>query len=244
MIYVIEDIGSRNYQEDRHSIEFKIYKDYDYFAIFDGHGTDAVSNFSKLFLKEIVKKLLESEQKEELVLMESLRLFNDSLPKEISMDAGTTAVLVLRRNKTYWIANVGDSRIIMNSNDTAISISEDHKPDLERERDRITNLGGFILNIMGVARVMGNLSLSRALGDFNMAPYITWIPDVYKVECDSTNKYMLLATDGLWDTVNNQEAVDITNKNANNISLACQELLITARRKGSGDNITILYISI
>lgn len=42
----------------------------------------------------------------------------------------------------------------------AYNLSEDHKPDLEVEKDRILKAGGFIQ----VGRVNGTLNLSRAIG--------------------------------------------------------------------------------
>lgn len=40
-------------------------------------------------------------------------------------------------------------------------MSEDHKPDNELEKKRITDAGGYVVE----GRVSGNLNLSRALGD-------------------------------------------------------------------------------
>lgn len=44
----------------------------------------------------------------------------------------------------------------------AHNLSKDHKPDLELEKDRILEAGGFIQ----VGRVNGSLNLSRAIGKF------------------------------------------------------------------------------
>lgn len=245
MIYVIEDKNKREYMEDTHCIEFNIYNNYDYFGIFDGHGSDKVAIFAKLYLKEIIKKELSiaSKQCEEETLLKSLRIFNNILPKDISQDAGSTAVVILRKEKTYWIANIGDSRIIMNSNKIAVSISEDHKPNLEREYKRITDLGGFVVNMYGVPRLMGNLALSRALGDFNLVPYVTWEPDIYKVECNASNQFFIAASDGLFDVLSNQEAVNIILSSVD-IAESCKKLVHIAKVKGSTDNITVLFIKI
>jgi serine/threonine protein phosphatase PrpC len=245
MIYVIEDQNKREFMEDTHCIEFNIYNNYDYFGIFDGHGSDKVAIFAKLYLKEIIRKELSicSKQCEEETLLKSLRILNTIVPKDIAHNAGCTAVVILRKGKTYWIANIGDSRIIMNSNKIAVSISEDHKPNLEREYKRITDLGGFVLNMYGVPRVMGNLALSRALGDFSLSPYVTWEPDIYKVECNSSNHFFIVASDGLWDTISNQETVDIVLSSVD-IAESCKKLVHIAKIKGSTDNITVLFIKI
>lgn len=243
MIGVIEDQGERAYMEDKYSIELNIYKDYDYFAIFDGHGNDKVATLAKLYLKEIIKHELSLKKSEEQILFDSLRIFNEKLPKDIADEAGCTAVVTLRKGKTYWIANVGDSRIIMNSNLNAVEISIDHKPNLAREYKRITEGGGFVLNVFGVHRVMGNLALSRSLGDLKLSPHVTWVPDIFKVECNPTNHFFFVASDGVWDVMSNQDVIDIICKQHITIQDALKKIIQVSRERGSGDNILILFIS-
>jgi protein phosphatase 1G len=42
-----------------------------------------------------------------------------------------------------------------------LEMSYDHKPDHEKEKNRVKNAGGFISD----GRINGNLNLSRAMGD-------------------------------------------------------------------------------
>ena len=43
-----------------------------------------------------------------------------------------------------YVCNVGDSRIILKLREKVIPLSLDHKPDLEKEADRIIGLKGLI----------------------------------------------------------------------------------------------------
>lgn len=76
--------------------------------------------------------------------------------------AGSTAVVVLVKDKMLYCANAGDSRAIACVNGRLETLSVDHKPNNESESKRIIEGGGWVQ----FNRVNGNLALSRALGDF------------------------------------------------------------------------------
>lgn len=253
MLYVIEDIGSRDYQEDRHSAEFNILPGYSYFAVFDGHGDDKVSSFLKLYFKDIVKSELISNTSVQIALLNSFKRLQNILPKNISTFSGSTALVAIKNNNTLYVANVGDSRAIISNNDKAVEITEDHKPTKKSEYDRILSVGGtVVLDPNGVPRVNGNLALSRAIGDLYLAPAVTWIPDIYSVKLTQNNKFVVMATDGLWDVYDNQEVVDFINvqfKRVNGImepkkalNSVCTSLVQSSRMRGSGDNITLMLL--
>ena len=75
---------------------------------------------------------------------------------------GTTLVTLLVTDRSLTVANVGDSRAVLCRAGLPVPLSRDHKPKLSAERQRILHAGGFIVD----GRVNGDLSLSRALGDF------------------------------------------------------------------------------
>lgn len=88
-----------------------------------------------------------------------MMLQDESLKNE---QAGSTAVVVLIKDKDLFCANVGDSRAVASINGKVEELSLDHKPSNETELKRITAAGGWV----DCNRVNGNLALSRALGDF------------------------------------------------------------------------------
>lgn len=59
---------------------------------------------------------------------------------------------------------------------------------------------------------MGGLAMSRSLGDLRLHPYVISQPEVVERKLDSRDKVLVLASDGVWDHVSSQEAVDIAGK--------------------------------
>ena len=88
-------------------------------------------------------------------------------PPEERVVAGCTAVVAaVVGGETVYVANAGDSRAVLcDGAGRARPLSVDHKPAAPAEAARIRAAGGFVSSFGGVARVNGNLSLSRAIGD-------------------------------------------------------------------------------
>ncbi len=138
-------------------------------------------------------------------------------PEEERVQAGCTAVVAVKFGMDLYVANAGDSRGVLCRGGKAVALSEDHKPAQEGERSRIIAAGGFLSEIGGVCRVNGNLNLSRAIGDLKYKTnvelpakdqIITAQPDIRKVTLCPEDKFFLLACDGVWDVMSNQDAVD------------------------------------
>lgn len=145
------------------------------------------------------------------------------------------AVLRDHRLTTF---NIGDSRAIMGkrgdpttptstarsvppSGFTASSITVDHKPDLPEERERIVKKGGRVFPIayedgegpqrvwLGESNIPG-LAMSRSLCDHIVHSVgVSSVPDITEHEITDEDAMLIIATDGLWEFVSNQEAVDI-----------------------------------
>lgn len=137
------------------------------------------------------------------------------------LQAGCTAVVAVLHGNDLYVANAGDSRAVLCRGGQAFALSEDHKPGQEGERSRIMAAGGFLSNIGGVTRVNGNLNLSRAIGDLKYKTnsglpaneqIITAEPDVKHVVLTQTDPFFLLACDGVWDVMTNQQACDFVSQ--------------------------------
>ena len=254
MLYVVEDIGGREYQEDRHSVNISIYEDYDYVAVFDGHGGHQVSDFLKFHLKDYVKKHLAMHKPPRKALHDAFEEAHHAIPMELSYMTGSAVLVILRRKNMIWVANSGDSRAILTSMDGKVfPLSIDHKPHREDEYKRIISMGGMVtFHANDVPRVQGNLALSRSIGDKYLTPYVMFEPEIKQFRLSKNSKYVVMATDGLWDVLNNVEVAQIVDKTmhsnkekVSNSKVAMHEciirLLAEARKRGSTDNTTILF---
>ena len=230
-----------------------------FIGVFDGHGGKLVSKYLKNNLaKYILKKTdINIYQQKNAVTSKFLgKLFDkiqDNLIKDhpiVAKRCGYTALCGImytdtKNNNNIWIANVGDSRAILcNHMNQVIQLSQDHKPNHPPEKKRIEHLGGKI-KFDGVDWRIGDLSLSRAIGDLDNTPYVTHVPQLYKYRLNKKDKYLIFACDGLWDVVSNTEAIQFINNMLNKykglkINTNYAKLLAEyAIKKGSYDNVTV-----
>lgn len=63
--------------------------------------------------------------------------------------SGTTASVIVIRGNHMYVAHVGDSAVVIGVKDNdsditlhALEITQDHKPELPKEKERIERLGG------------------------------------------------------------------------------------------------------
>lgn len=160
--------------------------------------------------------------------------------------AGTTALIAILEGSQLVVANVGDSRGVMcNGKGNVIPLSFDHKPDQMRESKRIKEAGGFV-TFAGVWRVAGILATSRALGDYPLKDKRLVIadPDILTFDLrDHKPLFVILASDGLWDTFTNEEAVNFIKERLNEPDYGAKSLTLQAYYRGSLDNITVIIIN-
>lgn len=172
------------------------------------------------------------------------RLLVETAKKTMDV-AGTTALIALMEGDHLVVANVGDSRGVMcDSKGNAIPLSFDHKPQQIKERNRIREAGGFI-SFNGVWRVAGILATSRALGDYPLKDKKLVIPDPDVLTFNLTDHkpmFILLASDGLWDTFSNEEAVSFIKERLNEPHFGAKSITLQSYYRGSLDNITVMVI--
>jgi len=139
--------------------------------------------------------------------------------------------------KSYYTANIGDTRAVLVRGDDGIRITKDHKPYVIEEEERIKSIGGYVAD----GRVNGKLAISRVLGDFHLRPYVICDPFVDEIKLTSDDKYLIIACDGLWDMLTDKRAAEICQRQATP-SRASAVLRDFAYMLGSDDNISVIVV--
>ena len=200
-------------------------------------------------LQHVIRYLNESSNPVES-LKQAFSLTHEEI-KTKNISGGTTALISLFLGDKCYIANLGDSRAVLwhSNGDITKRISTDHKPHLPEEEQRVTSQGGFVTkqsnrNGQIISRVNGLLAVSRALGDTFLDKYVSHDPEVHVVELkENEHSVLILACDGLWDVVSDEEATKLIS-DMDNPEQAAITLRNTALSKGSTDNISVVVIFI
>jgi len=245
--------GKREKMEDAILIMGQVRQDpmIDLFSIFDGHGGSHVSNFIAQNIPELLEKEIKKNRSNpKLALKKVFKKLNKMLVNE-DLEGGSTVLISLIVDSVCYFANLGDSRAVAHCNGETKRVTIDHKPDNPNEQKRIEESGGQIqssVNIDGqvVSRINGIIGVSRALGDFHLSKYISNEPDIFELDLnDEKCDYFILACDGLWDVMSDEDAIEIADQFVGIESFcleAANRLRDVAYYRGSKDNISVVVI--
>ncbi|XP_013774228.1 uncharacterized protein LOC106459176 isoform X3 [Limulus polyphemus] len=246
--------NGRRRMEDRHVILHDLNvvcglqegPQHSYYAVFDGHAGIEAASYAAAHLHLNLVQHPDFYTDTEKAIKEAFRTtdqqFLERSGKE-GIKSGCTVVCCLIRERTLYLAWLGDSQAILVRQGEPLGIVSPHKPDREDERTRIENDGGCVLYV-GTWRVSGTLAVSRALGDFEHKPYISCEPDIKTLSLDGTEDFLVLACDGLWDKLSLYDVAALVysyvKENPDNADAVASQLVHQAKEKGSNDNITVV----
>lgn len=231
-----------------------------FFAVYDGHGGAKVAAYAGDHLH---KTILSQEEYAAGKIEEAIRKGFLQIDQDMLSDAdmreelaGTTAIAILVKDQRIYVGNVGDSRAVASFSGHSDPLSIDHKPSSEGEAKRINAAGGWV----EFNRVNGNLALSRALGDFVFKrnekksardQIVTAFPDVQCRDVTDDLEFIVIACDGIWDVLSNEEVVEFVRKRIAakmEPSIICEELMTRCLAPGCQmgglgcDNMTVILI--
>lgn len=268
--------GWRRSHEDAHIFRMDPSKDCGVFAILDGHGGDVCAHMASELLQHHLTRLghaeildaSAAEEKLQTAFIDTDLALRSQLPAQDT--SGTTVVAaVIRRQYAQGgcrpkyrihIAHSGDSRAIFCSSKRLVC-TVDHKPENATEMQRIQAAGGSVQqgSLGGPQRVDGSLATSRALGDFSFKPAdmdprlckVTALPDVQTLDDCSPGDWLLLACDGIFDVMTNEEVQEFISTRIQGAASESGDggdivvqLLTCCLEKGSKDNCSACLVQL
>lgn len=127
---------------------------------------------------------------------------------------------------------------------TALRLSYDHRVDDDGEQERIKKAGGFFTR----NRVLGILAVTRSFGDHGMKEFVCADPHLKEVDllAKTDAKLLILACDGVWDVLTDQEAGDIVMEEYEKLGGPYEDagrlLVNRAIERGSADNVSAVVV--
>lgn len=214
------------------------------FAIFDGHGGEYVAQYLKDNFCETLNKTINSKYNSRFTqilkeAIENIDKYFDNLDK--AKQCGSTGTIIVVNNRNIYCANVGDSKCYYINATEAIQLTEDHNCDNKAEVDTLKDKGVPVFR----GRVFGSLSLTRSFGDTEFKKEgITATPYIRKIFSDKNDvKYLIIASDGIWNVVNNEKLFQISKELKEGTSEEfCNNLINYALENNSNDNISCVII--
>jgi len=255
--------GCRMAMEDTHTIALRLsdrHPNKSLFGVFDGHAGDKASLYLEQEVYVRVGELEDPTKKEQL---EQCMVDIDAkfLSQKDDREDGSTCVFAVvehpeskeEKGGTHkvTVVNVGDSRaLIVRTDGTCVSLTTDHKPETQEEKQRISDAGGTV----EMNRVDGQLAMSRAIGDwqYKSDPKLSYdkqkvvpIPDVTKDELYSGDA-LLICCDGIVEQMTNEDAAKIIHENMQNHKNDPAEILgilfEASLKAGSKDNHSAILV--
>lgn len=253
--YYKESQNIRPYMEDFCLIidKFDNNPEKGFFLLLDGHGGSQVAQYVKDNLSDVFKKKYKSNVFQNSITETFNSIDNSLLEFNFSYDMGTTCSVVYTTKEfditngekcIIHTANIGDSRVVLVNENKVIRLTYDHKASDISEKMRIEKAGG----IVSYGRINCDLALSRSFGDFKYKKEgLISTPHIQHLiinKNSSKNDIVVMASDGIWDVIEDSELIKLASKNKFIVENIVEELVQLAKEKGSTDNISCLALKI
>ncbi|XP_048326744.2 probable protein phosphatase 2C 25 [Ziziphus jujuba] len=191
----------------------------------------------------------ESEKKNIEEAVKNGYLMTDKNFLKEGISGGTCCLTALIQDHSLVISNAGDCRAVMSRRGVAEALTSDHRPSRKDEKDRIQTLGGYVDCCRGVWRVQGSLAVTRGIGDGNLKQWVIAEPETKVLKIKPDCEFLILGSDGLWDKVSDQEAVDAARPlfmdvDKSDVLSACKQLVDLSIKRGSTDDISVMIIQL
>lgn len=214
-------------------------------AVYDGHGgpecAEFLANNLHLCLAENVRNNPSNVTKAIQSTFEAMENQFLSHAREKGIVSGSCAAIALINELEVTVAHCGDCRVVVQGDRGPIELTKDHRLARMAEKSRVLEAGGKIVG----NRVMGMLIPTRSFGNVDVKTSSPGVviaePDILKYRLElgkDSHAYLIVASDGVWDVLENDKAMDIVVKQfkkTRDPQKAASALVIEAAKYGTDD---------
>jgi len=243
----------RKHMEDAHAAvaDFADRRGSLFCGLYDGHGGSVAVDFVVAHLHATIDRELRSAASPTEPPLEATRRAFVKVDKMLlqlgAINCGTTAAVCLclpaanGGGSELHVANAGDTRVVLigDADAPARRMSVDHVATNADEVQRVQLAGGTIIG----NRVGGSLAVTRALGDHALGVPVTADPHCVVHRLSDTDRFVLMASDGVWDVITDNDARDLVHQHAHlSNDDVCTCVVKSAIARGTRDNVSALLI--
>lgn len=254
---------------DTFTCDFKEKKDLKciFGGLFDGHGGTSCASYLSKNLGPILKKNLEGKSLESdteifnAINATCLALDEDWHNDETLDSSGSTGSFIVIIENTLWSSNIGDSRIVLNENGSAIQLSEDAQVSNPKFASDAEDRGALLLTHHDEKepRLYARLDMTKVFGDFFSLeditkdntrvkpPGLSPVGQVLKRSFDPKkgNTHVIIGSDGFWDKRDTSEVVEFVQECAGSVKTIAKVLVEASfKRLASNDDTTVIVVKL
>jgi protein phosphatase len=236
------------------------------FAILDGHCGRRAADLGGQLLPEQVFNHPAFGTDTARAMVEAIIETDRQIFQTKTRTCGAALIFAVVHKCMLYVGCLGDSRAVLCDNGATVPMSIDHKPTQPQEKARVIRCGGYV---DGDGYVCGSLALSRALGDFYLKVdrdqfeqkefqqqefKVSNVADIRQINLTDASRFLILACDGLWDVMSNEEAVawvtdflarnqaSLADSTSDTLNRCAQTLAEAAVKIGSTDNVSVTVV--
>jgi len=235
------------------------------FGVMDGHGE--FGHLVAEFVKEKLPLALGTEKikddPEKAITAAVKRMCDNLAQSQINIAfSGTTCVFGVLLGKRLYVGNIGDSRCVLcrqgpDGSLMPIALSVDQKPDSPKEKARILKAGGRVEPLPGppgedcgpprvwLAEVdVPGLAMSRSVGDeVSQTVGVISVPEIIPHDIEDNDIFAVWATDGVWEFISSQEALNLIWEHRDNLNEAANRLIEESTKRWKSEEEVVDDIS-
>lgn len=207
-----------------------------FYGVLDGHGGKSAAITGSTLLQTIaMRELKEIDDIAQLIKRTEKYMWKNN----VGIEDGACLLFAMLRRRELGIANLGDSRaLLVKKTGKVRQLTTDHKATDRGEIENAKEMGTFVRN----GRLEGQIAATRTIGDRGLRS-INRTPDIFKVTLQDDDYRLILACDGLYDVVTNEEVASIAigEQDAHRAAAILRQMAIAY---GSNDNISVIVVDL